>query len=370
MSGGGILNPGQKKKDSIMDIVAKGLQVARDVYGIKEASSQLDAIEEERQRKADNEAALKEEKKRIAGGRLTKGEQVELGAKGFVRAGRGEQADFEAVDDQTGGLVGFVKKQTPSGVRPPVPIKTVENGQEVTKFVTPTDGAVYVQPPKKEAGPKEPKDFTRDDRKDLQAQYDKDPQVRRHKTVLQSYEDAEALMQDPSPAADLSLIYAYMKALDPGSVVRETEADTAQALGSMMERAKAKFAEMAGDGRLTPAQRADMVAQIGKLAQGAAKGLDSIEGQFSTLATKRNVSPTDLRFSVRPQFKEKAPESGGAVAGAKPASIGAPSGGNGTAVAAPKPTPEDTAAIEWLKSNPSAPGAEEVRQTLKAKGLL
>lgn len=332
MSGGGILNPGQKKKDSIMDIVAKGLQVARDIYGIKEASSQLDAIEEERKRKADNEAAIKGERERITSGKRTPGEYQELllggkhqelpaGAPGGIRV------------PMTDGTEKYVGLRAPQKTSNPVPVNTVENGKPVTKFVTPTEGAVFVQPPKKEAGPKEPKDYTRDDRRDLQAQYDKDPQVRRHKTVLQSYEDAEALMQDPSPAADLSLVYAYMKALDPNSVVRETEAETAQALGSMMERAKAKFAEMAGDGRLTPAQRADMVNQIGKLARGAAKGLDGIEGQFSQQASQRNVNPADLRFSIKPKFKESAPSEG--VAGAKPASIGAPSGGNGTAVAAP-----------------------------------
>jgi hypothetical protein len=119
------------------------------------------------------------------------------------------------------------------------------------------------------------------------------------------------------------LIVAYVKAFDPTSVVKETEAETAAAMGSLMERAKAKYSAMAGDGRLTPEQRADLFKQIEMKAKTAAARQDKIDEQFLGLAKRRQVDPQDLRFAPRPAFEDLASGNG-----TKPDS--------GTALAAPK----------------------------------
>ena len=42
--------------------------------------------------------------------------------------------------------------------------------------------------------------------------------------------------EDPSAAGDLALIFNFMKTLDPGSVVRESEFSTAAQAGSFLDR--------------------------------------------------------------------------------------------------------------------------------------
>jgi len=158
---------------------------------------------------------------------------------------------------------------------------------------------LYTEPVKPE---KPAKDITVAERNTLQNQYDRDPEVKKVKEVLNSYNNIQSLKNDPSPASDQALIFAYMKALDPGSVVRESEYETAQAIGSLKERAAAKYAQMAGDGQLTASQRADIVAQVEKIAQSQGDRITELDGQFGDLATRRGVDSADMRFVRLPKF--------------------------------------------------------------------
>lgn len=86
--------------------------------------------------------------------------------------------------------------------------------------------------------------------------------------------------KDPSPAGDLSLIFNYMKVLDPGSVVRESEFATAAGARAELTRAEqsgtvipavvAQAMQRVETGlRLLPEQRQDFVTRAGMLYQGA-----------------------------------------------------------------------------------------------------
>lgn len=174
------------------------------------------------------------------------------------------------------------------------------DGKPVVKIVADEIGAEipgYVKPDKPA------KDITVSERNTLQTQYDKDLGVRKNRAVIESYQDAQALVKDPSPASDQALIFAYMKALDPSSVVRESEAESAQALGGLVERAKAKLKQMGGESGLTDSQRKDLVSQIKKLAKTAAERQKGVDDQFRGLASRRNVSNEDLRFMALPEFE-------------------------------------------------------------------
>lgn len=372
------VNPVASRKESLLDTIMKGVAIARDVYGIKSGMDENDAKEEERDR-------VKKERDRLAAGKLNKGEQIELGTKGFVAAPSGKPADFTATDDASGGVLGYVKKQTAPVVTAPKVVGNAlvtqdpKTGEWKPVYEAPHkggDGGGIKPPPHMQVGgsvlqwdqakgawepvytaPEKPaKDITVNERNTLQTQYNHDPEVKKNKAVLQSYSEVQSIMQDTSPAADLTLIYAYMKALDPGSVVRESEAESAQALGSLMERAKAKLSQMNGGGRLTDSQRADMVRQVEKLAKNSAGQLGKLEESYRAHAGRRSVDAQDLMFAPRPTFTDAAP----------PAQ---PTASKATPAAPTMPNAEDAAALEWLKNNPNDPRAPAMREKLKLKGL-
>jgi hypothetical protein len=194
---------------------------------------------------------------------------------------------------------------------------------------------------------KAPKDISVAERNTLQNQYDRDLNVRKNRLVFSSFNEAQTYAAEKSPAADLSLTIAYFKANDPTSIVKESEAETAAALGGLENRAKAWFAKNAGEGGLTDAQRADLVRAIELKAQTAAKDQETINGSFTKLAGRRGVSNEDLRLASSPEFVKK------------------------DEVKAPL-SPEFVAALNWAKDpkNVQDPHWKAVVEKLKAAGVV
>lgn len=83
--------------------------------------------------------------------------------------------------------------------------------------------------------------------------------------ISQAYTKIEAAATNKSPAGDLSLIFGYMKILDPGSVVREGEFATAQNTGSVPESIRSLYNRIVSGERLTETQRADFLGQAKNL---------------------------------------------------------------------------------------------------------
>jgi hypothetical protein len=75
----------------------------------------------------------------------------------------------------------------------------------------------------------------------------------------------EASSEDPSAAGDLALIFNFMKMLDPGSVVRESEFATAANAAGVPERVRNQFNKVVTGERLGVTQRADFLNQAKKI---------------------------------------------------------------------------------------------------------
>ena len=90
--------------------------------------------------------------------------------------------------------------------------------------------------------------------------------------------------KDSTPAGDLSLIFNYMKMLDPGSVVRESEFANAAASGSYGERIRAQVERVQSGERLSPAMRKDFVQQAGALYQSQLDGHSGTKNYYTNLA--------------------------------------------------------------------------------------
>lgn len=98
---------------------------------------------------------------------------------------------------------------------------------------------------------------------------------------------------DPSAAGDLSLIFAYMKMLDPGSVVREGEFATAQNAAGVPDRIRNLWNRTINGERLNPAQRADFVKQARSVYQSSKQRQQGIVRQYTAKAQRAKL-PVDL----------------------------------------------------------------------------
>ena len=300
----------EKEQMSDMDKILQGLQLANGVMGI---AVNYQTFQNHR---AQN-AALEDSRNGI----LSKKEALEAQTKGLKLDAAPTPGAIEYRIRQAEGDApeAFSKAyfSAPEKTKDLKPVVTTENGKKVTKFVEPTPNQSFIAPPEAP-----PKDITVSERNTLQNQYDRDPGTKKNQHVLNSYTSVQSLVKEPSPAADKALIYEFMKALDPTSVVRPSEAEETQALGNLANRAEAKYKSMVGgDGLLTDAQRADIVTQVNKLAKNAAENQSKLDNQFAELAKRRGVDTKDLRFTIQPTFETPAAGAGGAPTAPKPGDV-------------------------------------------------
>jgi hypothetical protein len=104
--------------------------------------------------------------------------------------------------------------------------------------------------------------------------------------VRDAYARIQASSKNPTPAGDLSLIFNYMKMLDPGSVVRESEFATAAAAGSYGERFQAAMERITKGTRLSPEMRADFVDRSEKLYREQLTTHEESEREYKSMATR------------------------------------------------------------------------------------
>ncbi len=88
-------------------------------------------------------------------------------------------------------------------------------------------------------------------------------------------------------AGDMSMLYQYVKLLDPGSVVRESEFASAAAAGSYGERVAGAVKGIVEGGRLNPSLRAEFINEADRIFSGQQEGYDRIKNTYTDLA-KRN----------------------------------------------------------------------------------
>lgn len=110
--------------------------------------------------------------------------------------------------------------------------------------------------------------------------------------VANSYQRILDSAADPSAAGDLSLIFNYMKVLDPGSTVREGEFATAQSAGSVPSQIVARYNKILNGERLAPEQRTDFVNRAERLYKGQeARWSKTIKARYEKMAKDLGVDP-------------------------------------------------------------------------------
>ena len=99
-----------------------------------------------------------------------------------------------------------------------------------------------------------------------------------------AYNTMQRAQENPSAAGDLSMIFGFMKMLDPTSTVREGEAASVQNAGGVSDRIINLYNNIRSGERLTTDQRQDLVSQSENLFKVSKKHYDNTKEQYGNLA--------------------------------------------------------------------------------------
>ncbi|MNJ94787.1 hypothetical protein D3C87_124900 [compost metagenome] len=128
----------------------------------------------------------------------------------------------------------------------------------------------------------------------LRNEWLKNPMTKATQDVAVSYEKVESAAANPSAAGDLSLIFGYMKMLDPGSTVREGEFANAQNAAGIPDQVKNMYNRAKSGQRLNENQRRDFINQAKNVYEGQLAQQERFNQSFYDLAQRSGVSPQDV----------------------------------------------------------------------------
>lgn len=100
-------------------------------------------------------------------------------------------------------------------------------------------------------------------------------------------------------AGDMSMLYSYIKLLDPDSVVRESEFATAAASGSLGERIQGAYKSIAEGGRLPESLRNEFLAEAKNIYKGQKDGYDRSIKTYKGLANRNKLNPENVVTDYR-----------------------------------------------------------------------
>ncbi len=108
--------------------------------------------------------------------------------------------------------------------------------------------------------------------------------VKDQRDVLTMYQKVQGAAQQPSAANDLAMIFAYMKMLDPGSVVREQEFANAQNAAGVPDQVRNAYNKALRGERLNPEQRNQFLSSAHQIADIAGKQITDVAREYQTSA--------------------------------------------------------------------------------------
>ena len=115
--------------------------------------------------------------------------------------------------------------------------------------------------------------------------------LKQDQSILSMYRNVQATSRNPSAAGDLSMIFAFMKMLDPGSVVREQEFANAQNAAGVPDQVVNAYNRALSGQRLNPTQRGDFLRQAAQLAGEAEIRITSTTRQYQDIARQYGYDP-------------------------------------------------------------------------------
>ena len=113
--------------------------------------------------------------------------------------------------------------------------------------------------------------------------------------VKEGFEKVKESVQNPSPAGDISTVFAYMKTLDPQSTVREGEFAQLAKAKPLLEKFGLEALENVWKGeRLTSSQRNDIVTKSRSLYDRANASQAKLTNQYTDIAKRNRLDPQNV----------------------------------------------------------------------------
>jgi hypothetical protein len=122
----------------------------------------------------------------------------------------------------------------------------------------------------------------------LRQNYVKMPEVTGYKDVVTAFNSATTAGN--TLAGDLNLVYAFAKAMDPGSVVREGEQLMIARTGGVFDRLKGMVESISGGARLTPEIRMALMNELNTRVLAWQQQHDAVRSQYENIARSRGLS--------------------------------------------------------------------------------
>jgi hypothetical protein len=112
--------------------------------------------------------------------------------------------------------------------------------------------------------------------------------------IVPAFGKMESAFAQDSKSGDVAALFAFMKMLDPTSVVRESEFATAGQAGSLPDQVQAYWNKFTGQGRLTPAQRAEILSAGRSQLAPYKRAYDETAENYRALAERFGLKPEDV----------------------------------------------------------------------------
>jgi hypothetical protein len=135
-----------------------------------------------------------------------------------------------------------------------------------------------------------------------------------YRTVTDAYSKIKSNAASKTGAGDMAMLYAFVKLLDPGSVVRESEFATAAASGSFGERVQGAVQRLATGERLPDTLRADFMREADNIMKAQRGGFDQAVKTYRGIAERQKLNPDNVIVNYEATLP-KAPTIGTVEAG-------------------------------------------------------
>lgn len=136
--------------------------------------------------------------------------------------------------------------------------------------------------------------------RDLRNDFSGLPTTKAFKETQSAADQINTALKSKNPAGDLAAATKFMKILDPGSVVRESELGMAMAATGMLDRAQ-NYAQMVMSGnKLTPKQREEFGTLSNQLFNAAAGRYNETADEYRTVAKDYGLNPDRIAKPVTP----------------------------------------------------------------------
>lgn len=144
-----------------------------------------------------------------------------------------------------------------------------------------------------------------DNERSLLSMYVSQPIVKDYNTVIASKLGIDKILSSGvGGAQDLATVYSFMKALDPGSVVRESEYETAAKSGNIFTGALARFNGLfnASGGLLSPQLKKEFSNIINAKMSSQQTQYDNYRNQIRTIAERQGLNPDNVTIDFTGEF--------------------------------------------------------------------